>query len=159
MDPRSVGVDESFRNGRFTRAMRGVSSSPARKFVRRRDRPDREPRRDRGGLLPRAALPARREDGAASARAIRAAGPRSAPTDANESGAIGDDYAATGMGQRDRHEVESVDIDLDPHPVASARVRYEFRSQLVGKLGVVLDASPLQRRERARGFGGFCPQP
>jgi hypothetical protein len=82
----------------------------------------------------------------------------SAAAEANKSGGTSDDYAATGMGQRDRHEVESVDIDLDPHPVASARVRYEFRQQLV-KLGVVLDASPLERREHARGFGGFCPQP
>src|SRR6266545_2508813 len=30
------------------------------------------------------------------------AAPRSAPAEANESGAIADDYAATGMGQRDR---------------------------------------------------------
>jgi len=84
--------------------------------------------------------------------------PPGTAAESSKSGAISDDYAATGMGQRDRHEVESVDIDLDPHPVASARVRYEFRPQLV-KLGVVLDASPLERREHARGFGGFCPQP
>jgi hypothetical protein len=71
---------------------------------------------------------------------------------------LSDDYAATGMGERDRHEVESVDIDLDPHPVTLMRIRYEFRPQLV-KLGVVLDSSPLERRERSRGFGGFCPQP
>src|SRR4051794_30656004 len=28
-----------------------------------------------------------------------------------------DDYAATGMGERARHEVETVDIDLEPQPV------------------------------------------
>jgi hypothetical protein len=78
--------------------------------------------------------------------------------DSSKSGALSDDYAATGMGERDRHEVESVDIDLDPRPVASARIRYEFRPQLV-KLGVLLDRSPLERRESARGFEGFCPQP
>jgi len=78
--------------------------------------------------------------------------------ESSKSGALSDDYAATGMGERDRHEVESVDIDLDPHPVASARIRYEFRPQLV-KLGVLLDHSPLGRRESARGFEGFCPQP
>jgi hypothetical protein len=95
--------------------------------------------------------------------------PRSAPppvgapsgagtAESSKSGALSDEYAATGMGERDRHEVDSVDIDLDPHPIASARVRYEFRAQLV-KLGVVLDRSPLERRESARGFGAFCPEP
>ena len=76
----------------------------------------------------------------------------------SKSGAVADEYAATGMGERDRHEVESVDIDLDPHPVTTMRIRYEFRPQLV-KLGVLLDRSPLERRESARGFGGWCPQP
>jgi hypothetical protein len=91
--------------------------------------------------------------------------PRSMPApsgagaaESSKSGALSDDYAATGMGERDRHEVESVAIDLDPRPVASTRVRYEFRPQLV-KLGVLLDRSALERRERARGFGGFCPEP
>jgi len=32
-----------------------------------------------------------------------------------------------GMGERDRHEVESVDIDLNSHHVASARICCEFR--------------------------------
>ena len=80
------------------------------------------------------------------------------PAPSSKSGALSDGYAATGMGERDRHEVESVDIELDPSPVASARIRYEFRPQLV-KLGVLLDPTPLDRRERAHGFGGFCPQP
>ena len=97
-----------------------------------------------------------RHDAKMAPRAMPA--PSGVAVEANKSGGTSDDYAATGMGERDRHEVESVDIDLDPHPVASARVRYEFRPQLV-KLGVVLDASPLERREHARGFGGFCPQP
>src|ERR1044071_2488056 len=57
-----------------------------------------------------------------------------------------DEYAATGMGERDRHEVEAVDIDLDPTPITSARIRYEFRPQLV-KLGGLLEPSPLERRE------------
>jgi hypothetical protein len=77
---------------------------------------------------------------------------------AKSDAALSEEYAATGMGERDRHEIENVEIDLDPHPVASARVRYEFRPQLV-KLGVLFDRSPLERRESARGFGGFCPQP
>ena len=72
-----------------------------------------------------------------------------------------DDYAATGMGRRERHEVEMVDIDLESSPVASVRIRYEFRPQLV-RLGVFPRevTSPLDRREHARGFeGSFCPQP
>ena len=71
-----------------------------------------------------------------------------------------DDYAGTGMGGRTRHEVELVDIELEKVPAASVRIRYEFRSQLV-KLGVLppIYESPLERRERARGFGNFCPEP
>ena len=68
-----------------------------------------------------------------------------------------DDYAATGMGERTGHEVERVLIDLERHPVASVRIRYEFRPQLI-KLGV-FTRDPLQRRERAKGFDRFCPEP
>ena len=72
---------------------------------------------------------------------------------------LSDDYAATGMGRRTRHEVERVDIDLDPQPVASIRIRYEFRAQLV-KLGILPESPrPIERREQARGFGGYCPEP
>lgn len=67
-----------------------------------------------------------------------------------------DDYAATGMGRRERHEIERVDFDLDPTPAATIRIRYEFRSGLV-KLGVLGGRSPLERREAARGFSGYCP--
>ena len=75
-----------------------------------------------------------------------------APTD--------DDYAATGMGDRTRHDVEHVNIDLDSRPIASIRIRYEFRPQLV-KLGVfpkMRQQQPLDRRERAKGFE-YCPEP
>jgi hypothetical protein len=69
-----------------------------------------------------------------------------------------DDYAATGMGHKSRHEVESLDIDLESEPVASVRIRYEFHSQLV-KLGILPElVSPLDRRERASGFSQYCPQ-
>ncbi|HYM60068.1 MAG TPA: hypothetical protein VEZ11_04160 [Thermoanaerobaculia bacterium] len=72
---------------------------------------------------------------------------------------LSDDYAATGMGRRTRHEVENVDIDLDPQPVASMRIRYEFHQQLV-KLGVLpVSPRPIERREQARGFGNYCPEP
>src|SRR5258708_3952210 len=70
-----------------------------------------------------------------------------------------DDYAATGMGEKARHEIEMIDIDLDPHPIASVRIRYEFHPQLV-KLGILPEhISPLERREQARGFGSYCPEP
>ena len=84
-----------------------------------------------------------------------------APKSAAEqkSAGLSDDYAATGMGRRTRHEVESVDIELEPEPVASVRIRYEFRPQLV-KLGILpMQSSPLERRERANGFSTFCPEP
>jgi hypothetical protein len=69
-----------------------------------------------------------------------------------------DDYAATGMGHKERHEVEMIDIDLESTPVASARIRYEYRPQLV-KLGILSPhISPLERRERASGFETYCPQ-
>jgi len=81
------------------------------------------------------------------------------PAAAQKSDGLSDDYAATGMGDRRRHEVESVDIDLEPEPAASVRIRYEFRPQLV-KLGVLPSlTSPLERRERARGFSEYCPEP
>jgi hypothetical protein len=75
------------------------------------------------------------------------------------SSAPSDDYAATGMGGRTTHEVEMVDIDLESAPAARVTIRYEFHPHLV-RLGVLprLD-TPLDRRERARGFGDYCPEP
>lgn len=72
---------------------------------------------------------------------------------------LSDAHAGTGMGDRTQHDVERVRIDLDPAPVERVRIRYEFRPQLV-KMGV-LPAKPdaLRRREKARGFEGFCPEP
>ena len=77
---------------------------------------------------------------------------------AQKSDGLSDDYAATGMGRRERHEVESVDIDLERDAAASIRIRYEFTPQLV-KMGILPSASPMERRERARGFGSYCPEP
>ncbi len=73
--------------------------------------------------------------------------------------ALSDDYAATGMGERRAHPVIDVAFDVDPSPVARVRIRYEFRSQLVA-LGVVPRIDDLlDRRERASGFSGYCPEP
>ena len=73
------------------------------------------------------------------------------------------DYAATGIGNRIRHEVQSVYMELEDRPFATCNLRYEFRAALV-KLGVVpptATVDPLVRRERARGFrdSSFCPEP
>lgn len=83
-----------------------------------------------------------------------AAAPNVPPPPAGAEAAPSDDYAATGMGGRTRHEVEEVDVALERQPIATIAIRYEFRPQLL-KLGV-LDGDPLERRERAR---GFCPEP
>lgn len=94
--------------------------------------------------------------GEAGAAQRDAAPPASAEA---QSKALDDDYAATGMGSRQQHDVRQVELELDPHPVASIEVRYEFRPQLV-KLGVLpREVRPLDRRERARGFEEFCPEP
>ena len=74
-------------------------------------------------------------------------------------GALSDEYAATGMGDRTDHEIERVSIDLERKPLASVRIRYEYHNQLV-KLGVLPSyRAPLDRRENARGFESYCPQP
>ena len=80
---------------------------------------------------------------------------------AQKSEGLSDDYAATGMGGREHHEIETVDLELERDPVASVRIRYEFAPQLV-KMGILPappSVSPLERRERARGFTSYCPEP
>ena len=81
------------------------------------------------------------------------------PSAAAGSAAPSDDYAATGMGGRTTHEVEMVDIDLESAPAARVTIRYEFHPQLV-RLGVLPRLeTPLDRREHARGFASYCPEP
>ena len=73
--------------------------------------------------------------------------------------ALSDDFAATGMGRRDRHEVTRIDLELEREPAARVRIRYEFRPQLV-RLGILpREIEPLDRREAARGFDSYCPEP
>jgi hypothetical protein len=74
-----------------------------------------------------------------------------------------DEYAATGMGERTGHSVENVRLELETAPAATLRLRYEFRPQLV-RLGLLPHpwhphTDPLDRREDARGFDGYCPEP
>jgi hypothetical protein len=96
------------------------------------------------------------EAGSASARG--AATNQAVPAPA----AAADEYAATGIGRPTDHAVQQVYLDLESTPAASVMIRYEYRAQLV-RLGVLPsgadDLDPLARRERARGFDSFCPEP
>lgn len=90
---------------------------------------------------------------------IEEKGREAQPSPAAGSAAPSDEYAATGMGGRTTHEVEMVDIDLESAPAARVTIRYEFHPQLV-RLGVLpRPETPLDRREHARGFGSYCPEP
>ncbi len=74
---------------------------------------------------------------------------------------LSDEYAATGMGRRTQFGVTQVDLELESEPAALVRLRYEFRPQLIA-LGVLPrdpDPSRLARRDHARGFEEFCPEP
>lgn len=72
------------------------------------------------------------------------------------------DYAATGSGAAVEHVVHSVDLQLERGPAAVLDLRYEYRDALV-RLGVlprdVFPPDALARRERAEGYGRFCPAP
>ena len=86
---------------------------------------------------------------------------KSSSSDSSAPGAkLSDEYAATAMGSRTRFGIERVDLDLEDSPAASVRLRYEFRPQLVA-LGVLPRETrePIARREAARGFDDFCPEP
>jgi hypothetical protein len=101
------------------------------------------------------------QQGPGSPEAAPAGRERAAAADSSR--AKDDEYAATGMGRRTGHAVAQVWLDLEDTPAHTINIRYEFRAQLV-RLGILPGAStagdPLQRRERARGFGpGFCPEP
>jgi hypothetical protein len=123
-------------------------------YRERRPRMTSYQQREEDGMEPESSSKAERKDSAPSGMPRSAAAPPAA-----QEGGLSDDYAGTGMGRRTQHQVESVDIDLEREPVASVRIRYEFRPQLV-KLGLLPSSpSPLERRERARGFEGYCPEP
>jgi len=72
-----------------------------------------------------------------------------------------EDYAATGIGRRTQHEVQWVNMELESTPVATLNLRYEFRPVLVsmGILPALPTQDVLSRREQARGFMNFCPEP
>jgi hypothetical protein len=99
---------------------------------------------------------ARQEAPQSSAGAASETAPPAAPSQKKT-----DDYAATGIGRRTEHEVHWVNMELESTPAATLNLRYEFRPVLVS-LGI-LPALPAQdvfsRREKARGFTNFCPEP
>lgn len=76
--------------------------------------------------------------------------------------ALSDEYAATGIGRQVDAPVYSVDVKLERNPAATVSIRYEYRDALV-RLGVLPaprpTPDPLARRERARGFQEFAPDP
>lgn len=95
---------------------------------------------------------------AAKSRTGAAEAAPSAGVSGESSADLSDAHAATGMGDRTRHHVRRVRIDLEREPIESVRIRYEFRPELV-RLGVLPRVlTPAERRDRARGFREFCPE-
>jgi hypothetical protein len=91
------------------------------------------------------------------------AGPRSQSGGKAASQALDEEYAATGIGDRVRHDVQWIQMELEDRPFTTINLRYEFRPVLV-RLGVLrppVSMDPLSRRERARGFreDTYCPEP
>ncbi len=111
--------------------------------------------RERAALPMPFSAPSQPSGEASGSRRDAAGAPRAALGAAQ---ALSDEFAATGMGQRDSHEVSELFLELERDPVASIRVRYEFRPQLV-KLGILpRSVDPLDRREAAQGFSSYCPE-
>jgi hypothetical protein len=100
--------------------------------------------------------------GAAPETSRRAHPPIEAESKA-EAGEDADEMAATGIGRRVDHRVRRVHLDLEEHPAAHLRLRYEYRQQLVhlGVLPSLEEEEALARRERATGFTdfNFAPDP
>jgi hypothetical protein len=81
---------------------------------------------------------------------------------AERQNALPDEYAATGIGRQVDAPVESIELELERDPAATVSIRYEYHDALV-RLGVLPAPrpvpDPLARRERARGFQEFAPDP
>jgi hypothetical protein len=114
-----------------------------------------------------AQLPEPRRQAAAPPATLAEAGARdhskespSSSSQKSSSSSLSDELAATGIGRRTRFDVTRVSLDLEESPAASVRLRCEFRAQLVA-LGVLSRETrdPIARREAARGFEEFCPEP
>jgi hypothetical protein len=105
--------------------------------------------------------PMRDKAEAKSAPAPSAFGAASGAMEA-ESSRLSDEYAATGIGHRDEHQVRMVQLELESTPAAVLQLRYEYRPALV-RLGLLpprASSTALDRREHASGFArSFCPDP
>ncbi len=124
-------------------------------FFREVERPRPEPRRH----APVAPGPTR--DGARQQNEAEA-GSRMQAAPMAQGKVEADEYAATGIGREIDAPLRTIDVALEPSPAATINLRYEFRDALV-RLGVLPDVKPLPdplaRRERARGFIEFAPDP
>ena len=70
-----------------------------------------------------------------------------------------DSYAATGIGDRTRFEIQWVRFVEDPTPAGRIALRYEFRTELVA-LGILPREDNLYARDRGRGFEReYAPDP
>jgi hypothetical protein len=70
-----------------------------------------------------------------------------------------DRFAATGIGEKTRFEIQWTSFDEDPSPAARVLLRYEFRSELI-RLGVLPREDDLYARDRGRGFEReYAPDP
>ena len=114
-------------------------------------------------MAPEADAGSRGRNGAPAAGAAQGAPSESkAERPADGKDARSDEYAATGIGRQVDAPVYSVDVKLERNPAATVSIRYEYRDALV-RLGVLpaprTAPDPLARRERARGFQEFAPDP
>lgn len=128
-------------------------------FFRERIRRVQLPMPERPAVPPRAnSQPARNEGAQADA-----AGSRSQSGEKAEPQAFDGEYAATGIGDRVRHDVQWIQMEVEDRPFTTVNLRYEFRPVLVrlGVLGPPVSVDPLARREKARGFreDTYCPEP
>jgi hypothetical protein len=74
-----------------------------------------------------------------------------------------EDYAATGIGDKIRHDVYQIHLDLESDPCTTLSLRYEYRPVLA-RLGILPPrrfVDPLERRQHSHGFDGmaYCPDP
>lgn len=115
---------------------------------------ERRPEPRRCGECDVREMPQQRKDSNEAAPAA----PR-AQSKASDVGASVGGYAATGMGDATENVVTRVAIALEREPVAQLRIRYEFHDQLVALGLLPRGEDRMSRRERATGFGAYCPEP
>jgi hypothetical protein len=142
----------------FFRERHPLSAQPAWS----RPAPVEEGRRNEGGRNPSSESKASR-DSAAPADTIQGGVDGGMPGPPAAAGVAprreADRFAATGIGEKTRFEVQWTSFDEDPSPAARVLLRYEFRSELV-RLGVLPREDDLYARDRGRGFEReYAPDP